>query len=239
MCKKCILLLACFLLATVWRMEAQDVYPSAAPEAVYITNDGEEITDASDAQSAPLEGHFTSNVQDIGEYSVRYEWRVYREGQENAPIINRFDENLDYSFTESGTFYVQFYATFVNGNDTIAYPAEGEANPFAVSISESVLEMPNAFSPNGDGYNDIYKAKEGYKSIISFEATIFNRWGQKLYSWNTLDGGWDGKVNGSVVKDGVYFVLVKAKGADGKKYTIRRDVNVLTGYSGTGSGADN
>ena len=209
------------------------------PSCHRLEDGGAGFTDASDAQSAPLEGHFTSNVQDIGEYSVRYEWRVYREGQENAPIINRFDENLDYTFTESGTFYVQFYATFVNGNDTIAYPAEGEANPFAVSISESVLEMPNAFSPNGDGYNDIYKAKEGYKSIISFEATIFNRWGQKLYSWNTLDGAWDGKVNGSVVKDGVYFVLVKAKGADGKKYTIRRDVNVLTGYSGTGSGADN
>ena len=121
---------------------------------------------------------------------------------------------------------------------TITYPAEGEANPFVVSISESKLEMPNAFSPNGDGYNDIYKAKDGYQSIVSFEATIFNRWGQKIYSWNNIDGGWDGKFHGSVVKDGVYYVLVKAKGADGKDYTIRRDVNVLTGYSGTNSSSN-
>ena len=99
--------------------------------------------------------------------------------------------------------------------------------------------MPNAFSPNGDGYNDVYKVKDGYKSIVSFEATIFNRWGQKLYSWNTLDGGWDGKFHGSTVKDGVYFVVVKAKGADGREYNIKRDVNVLTGYSGTGSGSSN
>ena len=115
------------------------------------------------------------------------------------------------------------------------FPEEGTAEPFVVSISESVLEMPNAFSPNGDGYNDIYKVKEGYQSIVSFKAVIFNRWGQKLYAWDTLDGGWDGKFHGKTVKDGVYFVVVNARGADGKEYKIRKDVNVLTGYSGTGT----
>ena len=87
----------------------------------------------------------------------------------------------------------------------------------------------------GDGYNDIYKVKEGYQSIVSFKAVIFNRWGQKLYAWDTLDGGWDGKFHGKTVKDGVYFVVVNARGADGKEYKIRKDVNVLTGYSGTGT----
>ena len=216
-------------------LPAQAVYPTVNPAASYTTSTGEEIDDASDQQSAPLSGHFSSTVEDLGEYSVRYEWRVFREGQEDAPMINRFDENLEYTFTESGTFYVQLYVTFSHGNDTIQYPAEGEAQPFVVSISESVLEMPNAFSPNGDGYNDIYKAKEGYQSIVSFKAAIFNRWGQKLYSWDTLDGGWDGKFHGKTVKDGVYFVVVNARGADGKEYKIRRDVNVLTGYSGTGA----
>lgn len=215
---------------------AQVVYPTAGPEARYVTSAGEEINDASDAMSAPLTAYFTSNVTDLGEYSVRYEWRIFREGEENTPMVNRFDENMEYTFTESGTFYIQFYATFVHGNDTIIYPEAGEGEPFVVSISESVLEMPNAFSPNGDGYNDIYKVKEGYQSIISFKAVIFNRWGQKLYSWDTLDGGWDGKFHGSTVKDGVYFVVVNAKGADGKEYKIRKDVNVLTGYSGTKEG---
>ena len=205
--------------------------PTANPEALYLTTDGEEITDATDGQSAPLLGRFTSNITDLGDYSVRYEWKVYREGQEKNPIIHRFEENLEYTFVESGSFYIQFYATFVHGNDTIVYPEPGQANPFIVTINQSVLEMPNAFSPNGDGYNDVYKAKEGYESIVSFKATIFNRWGQKLYSWDTLDGGWDGRFNGSIVKDGVYYVVVQAMGADGKEYKIRRDVNVLTGYT--------
>lgn len=212
---------------------AQVVYPTAAPSAVYITSKGEEITDASDTQSAPLIGRFSSNVTDLGEYTVRYEWRVYREGQEQSPMVHRFDENLEYTFNESGTFLVQFYATFAHQGDTINYPEPGEANPFVVVVSESVLEMPNAFSPNGDGYNDVYKAKEGHKSIVSFKATIFNRWGQKLYSWDDIDGGWDGKAHGTTVHDGVYFVVVEARGADGKEYKIRKDVNVLTKTNGT------
>ncbi|MCD8317781.1 MAG: gliding motility-associated C-terminal domain-containing protein [Paraprevotella sp.] len=222
-----------------WFLSAQTVSATVNPAASYTTSTGEALDDASEPQSAPLAGHFTSNVSDLGDYSVRYEWRVYREGQENSPIIDRFDENLDYTFTESGTFYVQLYATFVSGNDTIVFPEEGAAEPFTVSISESVLEFPNAFSPNGDGYNDVYKVKEGYKSIVSFKAVIFNRWGQKLYSWDTLDGGWDGKFHGKTVKDGVYFVVVNALGSDGKEYKIRKDVNVLTGYSGTGTNGNN
>ncbi len=227
--------LCCLLYFISCGIPAQVVYPTASPEARYTTVTGDELTDASEPQSAPLAGHFTSNVSDLGDYSVRYEWRVFKEGQEAAPLIVRYDENLEYTFTESGTFYVQLYATFALGNDTIVFPEEGAAEPFVVSISESILEMPNAFSPNGDGYNDIYKAKEGYQSIVSFKAAIFNRWGQKIYSWDNLDGGWDGKFHGKTVKDGVYFVVVNARGADGKEYKIRRDVNVLTGYSGTGA----
>ena len=75
---------------------------------------------------------------------------------------------------------------------------------------------------------------------ISFRAIILNRWGQKLYEWNDPAGGWDGKHNGHDVKDGVYFVQVIAKGADGRDYHIRKDVNLLRGYTegGNSSGGE-
>jgi hypothetical protein len=73
--------------------------------------------------------------------------------------------------------------------------------------------------------------KDSYQSITEFRAVILNRWGNKLYEWTDIDGGWDGTYNGKVVKDGVYFVIVKARGADGVEYNIRKDVNVLTGYT--------
>ena len=107
-------------------------------------------------------------------------------------------------------------------------------------VGTSVLEMPNGFSPNGDGINDTYHAKSTSKNIVDFHAYIFNRWGQKLYEWRDITGEWDGTFKGNPVKDGVYFVLVKARGADGREYNIRRDVNVLRkkqeDYTGSGGG---
>ena len=105
---------------------------------------------------------------------------------------------------------------------------------FTVTVSESKLIFPNAFSPNGDEYNPIFKAKE-YQSIVEFHAYIFNRWGQKLYDWTDPAGGWDGTYNGKDVKEGVYFLLCKAKGADGREYNIKKDVNLLRGYMETTS----
>ena len=64
---------------------------------------------------------------------------------------------------------------------------------------------------------------------MQFEAAVFNRWGKKLFSWKKLDDGWDGKYNGRVVSDGVYFLVVNAKGADGRKYHIRKAITVISG----------
>ncbi len=230
----------CFFLflAIVLACHARAQYPTVNAQSLYTTVEGEETSDASGGQSAPLIARFSANPDQIGDYSVRYEWKIYKQGQENNLLLHRFEENIDYTFTQSGIFYVQLYATFTLNGDTINYPVEGEENPIVVSISESKLEMPNAFSPNGDGYNDVYKVKDGYQSIVSFKATIFNRWGQKIFSWSNPAEGWDGKWKGKMVKDGVYYVLVDAKGADGRRYKIRRDVNVLTGYQNLGNSYD-
>ena len=106
-------------------------------------------------------------------------------------------------------------------------------DPITVSISESELVFPNAFSPNGDGINDVYKAKKGFKSIVEFHAVIFNRWGNKIYEWDDPNKGWDGTYNGKPVAQGVYFVNVKAKGADGRDFHIKRDINLLRSYTET------
>lgn len=218
-------------MSKVW---AQDVYPSAEP-VMTIEEDGGDVDYESYSGSASINAHFKSNVQNIGGYTAYYEWVLYEPGQESSPLLLRYDQNIDYVFNESGTFYVKLLVTFIQGSDTIEYSQE---NPFSVEVSTSKLEMPNAFSPNGDGMNDIYKVKEGYQSIISFHAYIFNRWGKKLYEWTDIDSGWDGTCNGRQVKDGVYFCLVKAKGADGKNYSIKTDVNLLrgNGKEGTDSG---
>ena len=111
---------------------------------------------------------------------------------------------------------------------------EGEEQTDTTTIQVSKLEMPNAFSPNGDGINDKYQAKSNYQNITEFKAMIFNRWGQCLYTWTEwtdIENGWDGTYKGKPVKDGVYFVRVRAKGGDGKEFEIRKDVNLLRKYN--------
>ena len=114
------------------------------------------------------------------------------------------------------------HAQDVASNDSVASDS--------TVVLTSTLVMPNAFSPNDDQINDVYKVKS-YQNIVEFRAYIFNRWGQKLFEWTNIDDGWDGKYRGNDVKQGTYFVLVKAKGADGQTYNIRKDVNLLRGYT--------
>lgn len=220
------------ILCTTLQAYADEV-PTIDPQATFTTDEGEE-TGTSYSGSAPLTVVFHANAENIGAYMPHYEWRFTKEGA-TQPYLVRYEEETEYTFTEAGSHRIVLYATFINGTDTVAYTKDywQGAQPITIQISESKLEMPNAFSPNGDGINDVYRAKSNYQSIVEFDAYIFNRWGQKLYEWHDPAGGWDGKFNGKDVKQGVYFVLVKAKGADGRKYTIKKDVNLLRGYTET------
>jgi len=230
-------------------MGAED-YPTILPTATFIKTDGTEETIVMAASSegegasesgssyegsAPLVGRFMANPSDVGMWNEYYEWRFYREGREDAPYLIRYEQDTEYTFVESGSHRIVCYAVFTQGNDTVAYTKEywDGVGALELSISESKLEMPNAFSPNHDDINDIYKAKKGHQSIVEFHATIYNRWGQKLYEWNDPDGGWDGTYKGKDVKQGVYYVAVRARGADGRVFNIKRDVNLLRGYTET------
>ncbi len=210
---------------------AYDDYPTIDPSAVFVTDEGEE-EGTSYSGSAPLEVRFYANAENTAGWDEYYEWRFTYEG-ESSPYLIRYEQDTSYTFTKAGSTTVVLYAKFYNETDTVSYTEEywETETPLTVSISESKLEFPNAFSPNDDGINDIYKAKEGYQSIVEFKAAIYNRYGQKLYEWTDPAGGWDGTYHGKNVAQGTYFVQVTAKGADGVKYNIRRDVNLLRGYT--------
>ena len=229
---KRLLFLSILMTTTIAHADINDETPTINPTATYTSIDGEETESNEMSGQAPLFGKFKTNPSNVGDYTATYEWRFTKEG-ETAPYLTRYEEDTEYTFTKAGSHSIVVYATFTKGNDVIQYGQEywSEVTPLRVTISESKLEMPNAFSPNGDGINDIYKAKDGYQSLVEFHAYIFNRWGQKLFEWTNPADGWDGKYNGKDVAQGVYFVLVKAKGADGKTYNIKRDVNLLRGFT--------
>lgn len=231
-----LLAIACLFIAFGYA-EAQENVPAISPTATITTATGEsqEVTEYSG--SAPLKVHFAPNVENPEGYEAYYEWRFYKEGTSvEEPYLVRHEEETDFTFNEAGGHCIALIAYFMNGNDTIVkYDADywADATPICISISTSKLEFPNAFSPNGDGMNDVYRAKTDYQSIVEFKAVIYNRWGQKLYEWNDPAGGWDGTYKGNPVKQGVYYVQVTAKGADGRRFNIKKDVNLLRTFDQT------
>lgn len=219
-------------------------FPTVEPTGTYYKYDRDGAEETGDVngtvQGAPVRVVFEANATGIDDLGTpRYEWKIWKSEDPSNIIVHRTEESLEYTFTESGTFVVQLYVTFYDASGQVyaEFPEEGgDSKAITFSVSESKLEFPNAFSPNNDGYNDTLRPKDGYQSIVSFDAAVFNRWGNKLYSWTDVNGEWDGKCNGKTVKDGVYFLVVKAKGADGRKFNIRKTITVLTGYNnGEGS----
>lgn len=68
----------------------------------------------------------------------------------------------------------------------------------------------------------------GGENLEEVEGVIYNRWGQKLYEWNSVTGGWDGRtLSGEVVPDGTYFFIINAKGTDGKEYFEKGTVTLI------------
>lgn len=217
--KKFFLILSLLLLTAIPQMISQNISPCAE-----ITTETGDVQSTSYEGSAPLRVRFLSGSDNHDGY---FEWRFYKnEVIEGQHYLLRHEENTEFTFTEAGVHLVCLYVSFPDGEEMIS-------DPISITVKSSKLEFPNAFSPNGDQHNDVYKAKDGYQSIVDFKATIYNRWGQKLFEWTDPSKGWDGTFNGKDVKDGVYYVNVQAKGADGVKYNIKKDVNLLRGFTET------
>lgn len=210
-------------------------------KAIYVNHEGEEMeVEPGGTYDAPLTITFMANPTDTAEYEVLYEWRIEKIKNGTPSLMaKRNEESTTYTFTEGGTdisYSVILYITYTHRESGIT--GEGEAEPILFSLKGSSVELYNAFSPNGDGTNDLFRVKT--QSLLSFRMKIFNRWGQEIVSGDqnslvaehendyTYYVCWDGTYHGSRVEDGVYFILIEAEGSDGIKYVRRGDINVLT-----------
>ncbi|MEI7596726.1 MAG: gliding motility-associated C-terminal domain-containing protein, partial [Bacteroidota bacterium] len=70
--------------------------------------------------------------------------------------------------------------------------------------------IPNAFTPNNDNFNEIFKAIG--TNIVEFEIFIFNRWGEQLYHSEDILEGWNGTFKGRTCPQGVYYYLITYRG---------------------------
>lgn len=191
-------------------------------------NDNEKKDEATLGGSAPVEIEFSAVCSDAVVFT---EWQFATDAEFENITLRMNELVVSHVFREQGTTYVRFVAS----ND--AGTCDFFSDTYEVFIGVSSIDCPNAFSPGAsEGINDEWKVS--YKSIISFECYIFNRWGIKVAEFKDPSKGWDGKHNGKYVPAGVYYYVIKAEGADGRKYNLKGDINIIKyKYSGASATA--
>ncbi|HAE31429.1 MAG TPA: hypothetical protein DCF89_09955, partial [Flavobacteriales bacterium] len=118
------------------------------------------------------------------------------------------DESPEEIYTVPGEYTIMLIASDAGCSDT--------AFQNVVVFSDPELIIPNVFSPNGDGMNDLFKPiTQGMESV---EVLIFNRWGELIMNLSQLNQGWDGRnTAGELVPEGTYYYTVSARGFDGSE----------------------
>ena len=87
------------------------------------------------------------------------------------------------------------------------------------------LYVPNSFTPNGDGDNDVFYAMS--ESVKDFTLRIFDRWGEEVYSCSSILEGWNGVFKGIEAKQDVYVYRIEATFANGKYEELIGQVTLL------------
>lgn len=157
----------------------------------------------------------TINFIDASTYSSIWFWNF---GDSTSSIL----QNPSHTFPDVGTYPVTLYASNANGCiDSVTYN---------IIINDILtIYIPNSFSPNGDGVNDVFQIHGYGISPENFELLIFDRWGNKIFATRDINEGWKGSVhnNGNIVQEDVYVYRVNYKDLMNRKKKIIGHVTIV------------
>lgn len=190
------------------------------------------LFDASPSKGeAPLEVSFSNGSENADSYN----WFLYKDFstldalaglQDSLWIPVDSKEELSYIYEHPGKYVVRLVAINTSGLNQCKreYMLDGEMR---IVVDSSLVQVPNVFTPNGDGHNDVFRVKA--LSLKSFHGVILNRHGKKVYEWTDPQGGWNGRIGGSYATPGTYFYIIEAVGAeqDNKKYVKKGTVLLI------------
>lgn len=180
---------------------------------------------------APLTVNFTNESKNAT--SGMYEWFFYRNLDDlkkeaektqqplDSIMVVAYDDNPVYTYEKSGSYLVTLVAKNVTESFTCADTFYMKS---PIIADTSFIAVPNVFTPNGDGINDLFIVR--FWSMQSIKISIFNRWGKRIHYYESGDVRgfedtytatvWDGRLNGRYATPGVYYYVVEGKGRDNK-----------------------
>ncbi len=97
--------------------------------------------------------------------------------------------------------------------------------PFALAEVVPVVLVPNVFSPNGDGNNDMLGVYG--RAISQLQFIIYDRWGEKVFETTDINGEWDGSYRGMPMNIGVFVYILKGKFKNGDEFDKKGNVTLL------------
>ena len=159
--------------------------------------------------------YFTDQSTDA--YGIANWFWQFGDGSDSSGII----KNPQHTYADTGWYCVNLQVTNMHGctadTDKCLY-----IEPFFA------IYVPNAFTPNGDGLNDLFTAKA--VGIKKYEMWIFDRWGMQLYHCTDINNGWNGKVqNGSgvICEEDTYVWLIEVEDVFDKNHRYVGRVSII------------
>jgi gliding motility-associated-like protein len=113
--------------------------------------------------------------------------------------------NPSHNYASGGNFEVTLITQIPNSINCVDTLTSQTINV----ITNPEVYIPNTFTPNGDGYNDIFRVRGPQYAIFYF--AVYNRWGQLVYETEDPTQGWDGNFKGKMSDPGVFGYYMKAK----------------------------
>jgi gliding motility-associated-like protein len=127
-------------------------------------------------------------------------------------------QNPEYLFNEPGTYSMKLHVENVGG-------CTDEFEKDFCVLAPVVIFIPDIFSPNGDGLNDILYAR--VRSVNEFTFLVYDRWGEKVFETNDSNIGWDGYFKNKAAEQGVYVWYLNATMIDGKVENQKGDISLV------------
>jgi len=122
---------------------------------------------------------------------------------------------------------------FVNPTQTTVYTVYGmdslgcvDSSKITVNVIDDSISIPTAFTPNNDGLNDVFRPLGmKYQGLVEF--SVYNRWGQRIFSTSNKDQGWDGTFNGVKQDVDVYNYVIIVSLTDGTTRMFKGNVTLV------------
>lgn len=126
-------------------------------------------------------------------------------------LWNDGSTNSTLNITSDGVFWVNACKDSCCSSDTIN-----------INICPNIW-VPNCFTPNGDGVNDVFTAYGS--SVLEYNMKVYNRWGAILFQSFNMSNPWDGLYKGKLCQEGVYFYMIKYKAYNKEGSVYEREIS--------------